>query len=142
MTRSCERDREVPDGRESGVDDLSVSDWDIVSEEHSAVGDEVKAVVGEVGDLDGTLGCAGGSGAVSLFPALVCCCSHISLVLGSTGQLVVLSGLSGGGRDIARDGDEAVAGGSAFHHPMILLLSSPLIRLFSSPSYTTCDTDA
>lgn len=91
MTRSWERDREGPDGREREGGESSVSDWDIVSDEHSAVGDDVKAVVGEAEDFDEMLGCVGGRGAVSLFPALVCCCSHISRVLGSTGQLEALS---------------------------------------------------
>ena len=62
-----------------------------MSDEHSAVGDVVKAVAGAVGGLDDMLGCVNGRGVLSLGTVLVCCCSHIARVLGSTGQLEVVS---------------------------------------------------
>jgi hypothetical protein len=114
ITRSWESDRDLPNSEDREDGEVSVSDWEIVSDEHSAVGDEVKAVVDDAaGVFAGMLGCVGGKGAVSLLPALACCCSHIVRVLGSTGQLEVSSRLfdgGGGGEDACRpdgDGEEA-----------------------------------
>lgn len=84
ITLSWDRRRSVE--REDGCGIVD-GDCEIVSDEHCAVGEEVKAVVA---DGEGMSGCVGGRG-LALPVRAFACCSHISRVLGSTGQLGVES---------------------------------------------------
>jgi hypothetical protein len=102
-----------------------VGDWDIVSDEHCASIFEMEVVVG-AGGSSKILVCMGALGAESGGRASRCCCSHISRVLGSTGQLEAVSGLPntvcggacGGDDGTAGEKEDASAGVSAFHHPI------------------------
>lgn len=125
---SWERERDFRRGGSVHEDSGgSGADCDIVSDEHFASGDEMEAAM-DSPMADITLFGVGGPYADSGCGAFACCCSHIARLLGSTGQLEAVSGLfdgrgvdscGGEGTRGADAGEEASAGGSAFHHPII-----------------------
>lgn len=144
MTRSWERDGELAGSEGGGGVRGSVGDCDMLSEEQCASGDRVNAVAAVpaagagLGEL---VGCVDGR-SLARGAAVVCCCSHIDCVWGSTGQLDVVSSVWGGGcgdacREGEGEGEGASTGASAFHHPMLLWMAavSPIqVRTMSSSS--------